>query len=155
MGKTRVLFLCTENAARSQMAEAYLGELAPERFEAHSAGLEPAPINPLTIRVMREDGIDLEELGHRPKSLIGEYFEKQVHVGYLITVCSRAESNCPIYPWAGRREFWEIEDPAAFEGTEEERLAKFREVRDVVRAKVRELIAAHPEDSGDAAARER
>jgi arsenate reductase len=136
-----VLFLCTQNSARSQMAEAFLRKYGAAHFEAHSAGLEPAQIHPLTLRVMREIGIDLEAEGHRSKSLFDEYFQPQVHVGYLITVCSNAEAKCPIYPGVSVREYWGFEDPAAFAGSEAERLAKFREIRDAIAARVRAFIA--------------
>jgi len=135
--KPRVLFLCTGNSARSQMAEAFLRKYGGDRFEAHSAGLEPQGIHPYTYRVMSEIGIDLSD--QRSKSL-DEYFMK-VHVGYLITVCSRAEARCPILPGVGVREYWEFEDPAAFEGTEEEKLNKFREIRDQVEARVKAWLA--------------
>ena len=93
MDKTRVLFLCTENAARSQMAEAFLNSLAPNEYQAVSAGLKPSTVHPMTVQVMKEAGMDLEELGHTSKSLIEEFFDKQVYVGYLITVCSRADGR--------------------------------------------------------------
>jgi arsenate reductase len=138
--KTRVLFLCTHNSARSQMAEAFLRKYGSEHFEAHSAGLEPAPIHPYTFQVMHEVGIDLEEDGHHPKGIWEDYIKKHVHVGHLITVCSNAEANCPVYPGVGEREYWGFEDPAAFEGSDEEKLAKFREIRNQVEARVKAFI---------------
>lgn len=138
--KVRVLFLCTQNSARSQMAEAFLRLYGGDHFEAHSAGLEPATIHPYTIQVMQEVGIDLIAAGHRAKSLIDEYFDQQVYLGYLITVCSNAEAKCPIYPWGGIREYWGFDDPAAFVGTPEEQLAKFREVRDQIADRVKAFI---------------
>ena len=137
MSKTRVLFMCTGNTARSQMAEAFLRAYAGDRYEAYSAGLEPREINPLTISVMEERGFDLS--GQHAKGL--KEVLGQVHFGYLITVCDRAERECPTFPGMGIREFWPFEDPAAFEGTEEERLAKFREVRDAIDGRVQEWIA--------------
>ena len=137
--KPRVLFLCTHNSARSQMAEAYLRKHGGDVFEAHSAGLEPAEIHPMTLRVMREAGFDLSADGHHSKGL--EEYWKKVHVGYLITVCANAEAKCPIFPGVGFREYWNLEDPAAFEGTEAERLAKFREIRDEVEDRVRAFVA--------------
>ncbi|MBN2003503.1 MAG: arsenate reductase ArsC [Anaerolineae bacterium] len=139
--KPPVLFLCTHNSARSQMAEAFLRKYGREYLEAHSAGLEPTEIHPMTYRVMQEIGIDLEADGHYAKGLIEEYFEKQVHLGYLITVCSNAEAKCPIYPGVSVREYWNLEDPAAFEGTEEEVLAKFREIRDQIALRVEAFVA--------------
>lgn len=141
--KPKVLFLCTHNSARSQMAQAFLRKCGGEVFEAHSAGLEPAAIHPMTSQVMREIGIDLEAEGHYAKGLIPEYFEKQVHVGYLVTVCQNAEEKCPIYPGVSVREYWGFEDPAAFEGTEEAVLAKFREIRDQIASRVQVFIALH------------
>jgi arsenate reductase (thioredoxin) len=140
MGKTRVLFLCTGNSARSQMAEAFLRLYGGEAWEACSAGLKPVPIHPVTLQVMKERGLDLQELGHSSKGLIENFFKKQVHIGYLITVCNNAEANCPIYPWAGARLFWDIEDPAAFEGTENEKLDFFRKIRDEIEEKVKAFI---------------
>lgn len=135
--KPKVLFLCTGNTARSQMAEAFLRQYAGDRFEVYSAGLEPGTINPLTIQVMEEIGIDMR--AHRSKSLT-EYMGK-VHFGYMITVCDRAEQKCPIFPGMGIRLHWPFEDPAAFSGSGEERLAKFRQVRDQIESQVKEWIA--------------
>ncbi len=135
--KPRVLFLCTGNSARSQMAEAFLRRHGGERFEAHSAGLEPKPIHPYTYQVMAEAGYDLA--GHRSKGL-DEYLFK-IHVGYLITVCADAEAHCPIYPGVGVREHWGLDDPAAFEGIEEEKIEFFRQVRDQIEGRVRVWLA--------------
>ncbi len=129
MEKTRVLFLCTGNSARSQMAEAFLRKYAGGTFEAYSAGLEPKEINPLTVKVMKEVGLDLSE--QRSKS-VNEFLGK-VHFEYLITVCDDADKNCPtIWPGVNQRLHWSFEDPARFEGTAEQKLAKFREVRDLI-----------------------
>ncbi len=133
MTKARVLFLCTGNSARSQMAEALLRKYAGEYFEVYSAGLEPKGINPYTVRVLDEIGVDTSQ--HSSKTL--DSFIGRVHFGYLITVCSNAEDNCPIFPGMGVRLHWPFEDPAAFVGSEEETLAKFREVRDQIDARVR------------------
>ena len=137
MNKSKVLFLCTGNSARSQMAEAFLRAYAGDRFEAYSAGLQPKPIHPLTRQVMNEIGFDLE--GQRAKD-VTEYLGK-VHFGYLITVCDDAERNCPkTFPGLGARAHWALDDPAAFEGTEDERLAVFRRVRDEIRERVRTWV---------------
>lgn len=134
MSKTRVLFLCTGNSARSQMAEAFLRRYGGDRFEVYSAGLEPERgIHPLTLKVMQEIGYDMQ--GHYAKD-IREYLGR-VRFGYLITVCDRAEQSCPIFPGMGVRLHWPFEDPAAFQGSEEEKLAKFREVRDQIEARVK------------------
>jgi arsenate reductase len=133
----KVLFLCTGNSARSQMAEALLRRYAGDRFEVYSAGLEPKGINPYTVRVMAEAGLALE--GHRSKSL-GEYVG-QVQFDYLITVCGDAGEKCPTFPGMGQRLHWDFEDPAAFSGSEEETLAKFREVRDQIDERIRTWLA--------------
>ncbi len=136
--KLRVLFLCTGNSARSQMAEAFLRHYAGDLFEAYSAGLEPKGINPYTIRVMEEIGLPLT--GQYSKS-VQEYMGK-LHFAYLITVCANAEEKCPTtFPGVGQRLNWAFEDPAAFEGTEEQKLAKFREVRDQIDQRIRSWSA--------------
>ncbi len=134
--KTRVLFLCTGNSARSQMAEAFLRYYANDRFEAFSAGLEPGGINPLTIQVMREKGINMD--GQYSKSL--DQFIGKLSFSYLITVCDNAEQRCPIFPGMGARLHWSLKDPAAFQGTEAEKLDKFRLVRDQIEELVKTWI---------------
>ena len=131
--KLRVLFLCTGNSARSQMAEAFLRRYGGDHFEAYSAGLEPKGINPLTIQVMEEIGYDLA--GQRSKGV--KEFLGSVFIHQLITVCDTAEKNCPT-AWPGiiNKIHWSFEDPAAFEGSEEEKLVKFREIRDQIEQKV-------------------
>ncbi len=137
-GKTSVLFLCTGNSARSQMAEAFLRQYGGERFQAFSAGLESRGIHPYTRQVMEEIGIDLG--GQRSKD-VGEYMGKR-HFSYLVTVCAHAERNCPkVFPGVGQRLHWTFDDPAAFEGTEEEKLDKFRQVRDEIASHIRGWIA--------------
>ena len=135
MTKPKVLFLCTGNSARSQMAEGFVRTYAGDRFEVFSAGLEPSFINPLTIQVMEEKDVNMT--GHYSKGL--DQFLGKVHFAYLITVCSRADEKCPIFPGMGQRLHWPFEDPAAFQGSPEERLAKFREVRDEIEAKIKEF----------------
>ena len=138
MQKTRVLFLCTGNTARSQMAQAFLRKYGDNRFEAYSAGLEPDVINLYVYQVMEEVGLDLA--GQRSKS-ISEYMGK-VHFGYLITVCANAEEKCPaVFPGMGQRLHWPFEDPAAFEGSDEEKKAKFREVRDQIEQRIKDWLA--------------
>src|SRR5512138_1661139 len=118
MDKRRVLFLCTGNSARSQMAEAFLRKYGGDLFEPHSAGLEPKGLNALTVRVMQEVGIDVS--GQQSKG-IDTYLGK-LQFQDLITVCDDADKNCPAF-WPGveRRMHWSFEDPAKFVGTEEER----------------------------------
>jgi arsenate reductase (thioredoxin) len=138
---TRVLFLCTGNSARSQMAEAFLRKYAGDRFEVHSAGLDPKNIHSLAIQVMQEAGIDIS--GQTSKG-ISTYLGKLLFK-YLITVCDDADKNCPtVWPGVNQRMHWSFEDPAAFEGTDEEKLAKFREIRD----KIDQRLKAWLEDQG-------
>ena len=134
MSKSRVLFLCTGNSARSQMAEAFLRKYGGDEFEAYSAGLEPKGMHPYTHHVMEEIGVSLS--GHYSKHL-KEYMGK-VHFGYMITVCDEAEENCPTaFPGVSQRIHWSFEDPASFIGSDEEKLAKFREVRDQIERRIK------------------
>ncbi len=120
------------------MAEALLRHYAQDQFEAYSAGLEPKGLNPFTVRVMEEIGIPLT--GQYAKD-VREYMGK-LHFGYLITVCAHAEEKCPTtFPGVGQRLHWSFDDPAAFEGTEEEKLQKFREVRDQIDQRIRTWLA--------------
>lgn len=138
MSKQRILFLCTGNSARSQMAEAFLRKYAGEHFEAHSAGLEPAGLNPLTVRVMNEVGIDVS--GQESKG-VDTYLGKTLFQ-HLITVCDDADKNCPtIWPGVNTRMHWSFQDPARFEGSEEEKLARFRETRDLIEKKIKAWLA--------------
>lgn len=133
MDRPIVLFLCTGNSARSQMAEAFLRHLAPNRFEVHSAGLEPCGIHPLTIQVMREVGISLD--GQRSKPL-SEFLGK-ISVQFAIVVCEQAEIQCPkTWPFALQRLYWPFENPAILKGTDAENLEEFRKIRDQIRAKI-------------------
>ena len=132
-----MLFLCTGNSARSQMAEALLRACAGDRFEVASAGMEPRGVNPLTLRVLSESGIDTHNLHSKPSS---EFLGK-VAVRYVIIVCDRANQHCPrIYPFAIRTLYWPFDDPAGFEGTQEGRLEKFREVRDQIALRIQEWL---------------
>lgn len=138
MNKQRVLFLCTGNSARSQMAEAFLRKYGGERFEPHSAGLEPKGLNPLTVKVMSEVGIDVS--GQTSKG-VDTYLGKTLFQ-YLITVCDDADKNCPtVWPGVSNRMHWSFQDPAAVEGTEQEKLAKFREVRDLIEKRIKQWVA--------------
>ena len=134
MNKTKVIFICTHNAARSQMAEAFLRKYAGDHFDVYSAGFAPQPIHPLAVKVMKEIGIDISS--QQPKDLWqlirNEYF------GIAITVCKKGEEeDCPTIPGTSTRIYWNIEDPAVFKGTEEEKLTKFREVRDQIDEKTK------------------
>ncbi len=135
--KTRVLFMCVHNSCRSQMAEAFLRELAPDRFEAFSAGLEATTVDPLAIEAMAERGIDIS--GARAKDL-SEFLGK-VHFGFVITVCERANRECPkTFPGMGTRLHWPFPDPDAVQGDPDERLPVYREVRDAIEMRIREWL---------------
>lgn len=136
MSKTRVLFLCTHNSARSQMAEAFLQALAGDRFEVQSAGTEVTRVHPLAIRAMEEVGIDLG--GHASKTLerfLGQPWD------YVITVCDSANTRCPAFPARTTRIHWSLDDPSQATGTEEERLETFRRVRDEISHRIRSWVA--------------
>ncbi len=134
--KTRVIFLCTGNSARSQMGEAFLRHYASDYFDVYSAGFDAKGVHPMTEQVMEERGIDLS--GHSSKHL--DQYLGEMHFGVTITVCEKAEEVCPTFPGLGTRLYWPFADPAAFTGSEEEKLEKFREVRDEVEAKVIEWL---------------
>ncbi len=129
--KKRVLFLCTHNSARSQMAEGLLRHLSGEQFEAFSAGTEATAVRPLAIRAMQELGIDISR--HQSKTLdryLNDPFDE------VITVCDAAAEVCPVFPGAKRRRHWSFPDPSQAVGTEEEQLAVYRAVRDAIRARI-------------------
>ena len=134
--KPRVLFLCTANSARSQMAEGLLRHYAGDRFEVYSAELEPKRINPYTLRVMDEIGIDLHD--QRSKS-VSTYLGRMVF-SYVITVCSNAEANCPIFPGYTIRMHWPFDDPAAATGSDDEKMAQFRVARDRIAARIQDWL---------------
>jgi arsenate reductase (thioredoxin) len=138
MQKIKVLFICTGNSARSQIAEAFLRHYGSDRFEAYSAGLEPKPINPFAIAVMNEIGIDISQ--QRSKDLF-EYFDK-ISFDFVITLCSNAQARCPIFPDATERLHWALDDPAEFVGNNEQTLEVFRETREQIRELVRNFIKA-------------
>lgn len=130
--KKRVLFLCTHNSARSQMAEGLLRNMAGDRFDVFSAGTERTYVQPLAIDAMREIGIDITP--QTSKTL--DEFEGQTF-DYVITVCDRANESCPILPGTTERIHWSFEDPTAATGTDEQRLRAFRTVRDALQQRLR------------------
>ena len=134
--KPRVLFLCTGNTARSQMAQALLEKYAGDKYDVMSAGLEPGTLNPLTVKALEEVGVPTDHLTVKPTTPL-----LQEHFTFVITVCDRAEQNCPIFPHAIYRESWPFEDPDAAQGNEEERLEVFRHVRDQIDEKVQSWVA--------------
>ncbi len=134
--KKTILILCTGNSARSQMAEGLLRHDAGDRFEVASAGTQPSRVRPEAIAVMREVGIDISS--HRSKNV--DEFSGQ-HFDYVLTVCDHAKENCPIFPGGTVAIHRNFEDPAACEGSEAERLAAFRRVRDQLRNYLQELTS--------------
>ena len=142
MNRTRVLFVCGQNSARSQMAEALLDHLAGDRYEAHSGGIEPAPINPLAVAVMAERGIDIS---HKRTKLVAqavaELAEKGQQFDVVITVCSKAAGLCPFVPGVKVTERWSFDDPGTVQGTPVEQLAQVRAVRDDIETTIRAWIA--------------
>lgn len=129
--KPKVLFLCTGNSARSQMAEGFLRSVAGERFDAMSAGIAPKGLNPLAVTAMREVGIDISS---QRSTDVTEFVGTPVQ--YVVTVCSNAREKCPVFPATVKFMHWDLEDPAAVQGTGEEKLASFRKVRDEIVARV-------------------
>jgi arsenate reductase len=131
----RVLFLCTGNSTRSQMAEGFLRHYAGDNMVAVSAGIEPIPINPMAVEVMREIGIDIS--GQHAKDVASILKE---HFAYVVGVCDMAVERCPVFPFAFKLLKWSIESPSVATGSREERLAVFRRVRDQIGQNVREFV---------------
>jgi arsenate reductase (thioredoxin) len=136
VSKPKVLFLCSGNSARSQMAEGYLRHVAGDEFEPLSAGIEPKGLNPLAVEAMKEIGIDISQQGSKDvREFVGQA------IPYVITVCDNARQRCPIFPHTDKSLHWSMEDPAEAIGSHEEKLAVFRRVRDEIRQRVeRELL---------------
>lgn len=138
MQKKRVLFVCIHNSARSQMAEAFLNNMAGDRFEAESAGIEPGVLNPLAVEVMKEAGIDISQ--NKTKGVF-EFVKKGKLFHYVITVCDETSAKgCPAFPGLAKRLHWSFHDPSTFEGTYEERLEKTRRVRDEIKNRIIEWL---------------
>ncbi len=133
--KPRVLFLCTGNSCRSQMAEGLLRSLAGDRFEVDSAGTNPVGLNPGAVAAMKELGVDIA--GHASKSLDGFLNQR---IDYVVTVCDRARESCPTLPGAVTLLHWSFDDPAVAKGSVEERQAVFRRVRDEIAERVRQFV---------------
>jgi arsenate reductase len=144
---SRVLFLCTRNSARSQLAEALLRKHAGAAFECYSAGIAPGEIHPLTIRVLAERGIDASSQWAKAVA-----FFRGLHFDYVITVCSHAEASCPVFPAATVRLHWPFDDPAAASGAEEEQLACFRAVADAIEQRILTWLASPDRDAREALA---
>jgi protein-tyrosine-phosphatase/DNA-binding transcriptional ArsR family regulator len=132
-----VLFLCSKNSTRSQMAEALLRKHAGDRFAVHSAGLRPEAVHPMTLQVLKEVGIDTSGCEAND---FGKFMGR-IPIHFAIVVCERANKDCPnIHPFAVKRLYWPFEDPAAFEGSKAAQLKKFRDVRDAIEARIKDWI---------------
>ena len=134
-GVKRVIFLCTGNSARSQMAEGLMNHLSHEEWKVQTAGIFPSYVHPLAIRVMEEIGIDIsQQTSKSMNQFLNEVFD------YIITLCDEAAQSCPTFPGQGKRLHWSFQDPAAAIGTIEERSVVFRKVRDEIRTKIEEFL---------------
>jgi len=142
MTKKKVLFICVHNSARSQIAEAFLKQMAGDRFEVESAGLEPGKLNPAAIEVMQELGIDISQ--NKTKNVF-DFYKQGKQYDYVITVCDESQSGaCPVFPGRGERIHWSFDDPARFQGTQEERLEKTRQVRDKIKQQIEQWLGSFP-----------
>lgn len=134
----KVLFVCTHNSARSQMAEAYLRKLAGDAFEVESAGLEAGKLNPYVVRALQEEGIDIT--GKKTNDVF-DFFKQGRYYNYVIAVCSKeAADRCPIFPGRSVRLQWSFPDPSTFVGTDEQIMSQVREVRNGIRERIQDFI---------------
>jgi len=144
--KKKVLFVCIHNSARSQMAEAFLNQFCGEQFSAQSAGIEPGKLNPVVVEAMNEAGIDISR--NQTKS-VQSFLQSKASFDYVITVCDETSAErCPVFPGKSQRLHWGFPDPSGFAGSADEKLAKTRQVRDMIRAKVQawcESMCAAPD----------
>lgn len=137
--KQRILFICTHNSARSQMAEGLLRHLSGDQFEAFSAGTEATAVRPLAIKAMAELGIDISQ---QQSKTLDRYLSEPFDM--VITVCDTAAEACPVFPGAVQRRHWSFEDPSKATGSETQQLAVYRRVRDQIRSRIeQELLAEH------------
>ncbi|NGZ96723.1 MAG: protein-tyrosine-phosphatase [Nitrospira sp. WS110] len=134
--KQNVLFLCTGNSCRSQMAEGWLRHLAGDRFYVASAGTHPVGLNPYAVTVMGEAGVDISK---HVSERVDAYVDQPFH--YVITVCDRAQETCPVFPGAGNMLHWNFDDPAHAMGTYEQKLIVFRKTRDEIADRIRQFLA--------------
>lgn len=146
MIKHRVLFICVHNSARSQMAEELLRKIAGDRFEVESAGLEPGTINPLVVRALAEEGINIA--GKKTVSAFDLLKQGRFYT-YVITVCDEASAeSCPIFPGSRERLHWGFPDPSAFTGSDEEKLERIRQIRDEIKKKILEWVLQMERNEG-------
>jgi len=140
MQKKRVMFICIHNSGRSQMGEAFLRHLAGDRFEVASAGIEAGKLNPMVVKAMEEFGVGME--GHYAKKA-QDYVDRGEHFDYVVTVCDESNAErCPMFPGKHVRMHWGFPDPSALTGTDDEKLAGIRPIRDAIEAKVKDFIVA-------------
>lgn len=140
--KTRVLFICIHNSGRSQMAETFLKAIDGKRFEVESAGLEPKPLNPFVIEVIKEAGYDLS---HNTSDNVMQFFKEGRLYDYVITVCDESvENKCPIFPGIARRLHWPFPDPQKATGTKDETLEKIRSIRDDIKEHIELWVKDFP-----------
>ena len=138
MNKIKVLFVCIHNSARSQMAEAFLNNLAGDKFEAHSAGIEPGVLNPLVVESLQQIGIDISN--NKTKSVFDLAVNGNAY-DYVITVCEKeAADKCPVFPGAGKKIQWSFNDPSKLTGSKEEKLSKIAVIRDEIKSEVEKFI---------------
>jgi arsenate reductase (thioredoxin) len=138
MDKKKVLFVCVHNSARSQIAEAFLKQMAGDSFDVESAGLEPGKLNPIVVEAMKEIGVDISQ--NKTKSVL-DFYKQGKQYDYVITVCDESQSGaCPVFPGGGERLHWGFDDPSGFRGTWEEKLGKTRIIRDQIRQKIEEWL---------------
>jgi len=138
MEKLKVLFMCIHNSARSQIAEAFLKQMAGDKFDVESAGLEPGTLNPLVVESMQEIGIDIS---HNKTKDVFEFFKQGKKFECVVTVCDEASGDqCPFFPSQKEKMNWSFPDPSKFTGTQEEKLAQVGIVRDAIKRKVQEFI---------------
>lgn len=137
MARCKVLFLCTGNSCRSQMAEGWLKALGGDRFEVFSAGIEAHGLNPRAVAVMHEAGVDIS--GQRSEVLDPKLLDS---IDLLITVCGHADEHCPVVPASCEKQHWPFDDPAKATGTEDEIMAEFRRVRDQIKSRIEVLVSS-------------
>jgi len=138
MEKEKVLFVCIHNSARSQMAEELLRKLAGDRFEVESAGLEPGKLNPIVVEALKEEGVDIAQ---KQTKAVFDLFKLGRKYSYVITVCDEASAErCPIFPGLSQRLHWSFTDPSKFQGTDQEKLAQVRLVKEEIRATIKEWL---------------
>ncbi len=137
--KAKVLFVCIHNSARSQIAEAYLNKFGEGEVVAESAGFKPGKLNPLVIKAMQEEGIDIS---HNSCDSVFDFFKEGKRYSHIVTVCDEGSAEqCPVFPGVVHRIHWSFRDPSALEGDDEERMQKTRVIRDAIKGKVLQFIS--------------